>query len=193
MSVSPVAPFLLPIRAGALEPQALAKPISGMVPIWSRRFAPEPQAEALGSEEFLLPAKPRGSTAWSQQSFTFEFGNRVHDRLDHLRDALNALLQLRESCLWHRGLGCLTAEGNNRERSSEPSHQPGPGGKQGKPCSHRTQGSCVPAISIRTPSLGGLWFLVTSHEIPNTQRGKPPPSQLLQHSQTSAQRSCTGE
>lgn len=84
MSVSPVAPFLLPIRAGALEPQALAKPISGMVPIWSRRFAPEPQAEALGSEEFLLPAKPRGSTAWSQQSFTFEFGNRVHDRLDHL-------------------------------------------------------------------------------------------------------------
>lgn len=40
-----------------VEPQAPAKPISGMVPIWSRRFAPEPQAEAAGSEDFPSPGE----------------------------------------------------------------------------------------------------------------------------------------
>lgn len=138
-----------------MEPQAPSMPILGMVPIWSSRFAPEPQAEAPGSEHFPLPAKPRGSTAQSQQGFTSECIHNVHDSLAFLREALNAPLQLWGNWLWDWSLGCLTAEGN-RERSSEPSHQPGPGGNQGNPCSHRAQGSCVPAISTGTPSLGGV-------------------------------------
>lgn len=88
----------------------------------------------------------------TKQSFTFEFGHHVHKHLDHFRDAPNTPLHL-----WGLGFGCFTSEGNNRERSSEPSHQPGPGGKQRNPYSHRNPCSHrVPAISIGTPPLGGV-------------------------------------
>lgn len=103
-------------RCGVPAP---AKPILGMVPTWSRRFAPEPQAVRISHCQPSPGASRALPLIWAD----------VHNQLAHLREALSAPLQLGRNQLWDRGPGCLTAEGN-RERSSEPATSQGQEGNR---------------------------------------------------------------